>query len=101
MMSKELYDTCHPEHYKTRMPEQEYLGRFYGTFDSWTQIDCSYNFEVRGYWPFSAAECASGLPFDKTPFDYGEAHEVIRQGGSRAAVLHFSGTWGKPWDLLF
>eukprot|EP00928_Gymnodinium_smaydae_P093682 TRINITY_DN7798_c2_g2_i2.p1 TRINITY_DN7798_c2_g2~~TRINITY_DN7798_c2_g2_i2.p1 ORF type:complete len:463 (+),score=66.14 TRINITY_DN7798_c2_g2_i2:33-1391(+) len=91
-MEAELRDWFHPEHYTTMMPEQEYLGRFYGTFDYWTHMDCKFNFEVRGWWPFTEADGEQG-----PPVDYGNAHEAIRQGGALghpgAVVLHFSGHW--------
>jgi len=112
VMFEELCRENHPEHYPTAMPEQEYLSRFYGTFNHWTHIDCSFNFEVRGWWPFptvdeavaaAASECLEELAY--VPLDFGKAHEPIRQGGlpghPGAVVLHFSGSWVKPWDLLY
>ena len=45
-MMRELQDEDHPEHYATYMPEQEYLGRFYGTFGAWAHVSCRFNFEV-------------------------------------------------------
>ncbi len=90
-METEIRDWHHPEHYGTYMPEQEYLGRLFGTFDQWTHIDCCFNFEVDKN--------------ERVPHDFTDAHERIRAGGAPghpgAAVLHFSGTGVKPWDLLF
>merc|ERR1719353_852863 len=99
----ELADRGHPEHYTTNMPEQEYIGRFYGTFEEWTHIDCRFNFEVRGWWPFSsvqeaadAAETVGDAEKYRVPLDFGEQHEAIRQDGRLghpgAVALHFSGT---------
>ena len=90
-MEAEVRDWYHPEHYGTYMPEQEYLGRFCGTFSRWTHVDCRFNFEVDKN--------------ERIPHDFTEAHELIRAGGAPghggAAVLHYSGTGVKPWDLLF
>jgi len=90
-MEAEVLDWYHPEHYATYMPEQEYLGRFFGTFDRWRHIDCKFNFEIDKN--------------ERIPHDFTEAHEVIRANGSTGhvggVVLHYSGTSVKPWDLLF
>jgi len=90
-MELEVRDWYHPEHYATYMPEQEYLSRFFGTFDRWTHVHCRFNFEVDKN--------------ERIPHDFTEAHEMIRAGGAAghvgAVVLHFSGTGVKPWDLLF
>ena len=87
----EIRDWYHPEHYGTYMPEQEYLGRLFGTFDQWTHVSCRFNFEVDKN--------------ERIPHDFTEAHEAIRAGGATghagAAVLHYSGIGVKPWDLLF
>ena len=45
-MISEVHDYDHPQHYGTYMPEQEYISRFYGTFDQWTHIACNFNFEI-------------------------------------------------------
>ncbi|CAE8622817.1 unnamed protein product [Polarella glacialis] len=92
-IDQEVHDWYHPEHYATYMPEQEYLGRLYGTFDRWTHISCRFNFEVDKN--------------ERIPHDFTEAHEVIRAAGAPehvlhvgASVLHYSGSGVKPWDLL-
>jgi hypothetical protein len=89
-MEAEVQDWYHPEHYGTYMPEQEYLSRWFGTFDKWSHIDCCFNFEIDKN--------------ERVPHDFTEAHEAIRAGGATghvgARVLHFSGTGVKPWDLL-
>lgn len=86
---EEVNDRNHPEHYATYMPEQEYLGRLYGTFDTWRHISCRFNFEIDKN--------------ERVPVDFTEAHEVIRQQQNHAgaAILHYSGTNIKPWDLIF
>ena len=78
-MSSEIFDYEHPEHYETYMPEQEYLSRFYGTFDKWTHISCQYNFEIDKN--------------ERIPHDFSVAHENIRNGAGHkgAVVLHYSG----------
>eukprot|EP00439_Symbiodinium_sp_Y106_P056443 s1321_g7.t3 len=88
-MRAEIFDFEHPEHYETYMPEQEYLSRFYGTFDNWTHISCQYNFEIDKN--------------ERIPHDFSGAHENIRNGAGHrgAVVLHYSGTSIKPWDLLY
>eukprot|EP00933_Yihiella_yeosuensis_P077811 TRINITY_DN8870_c0_g1_i3.p1 TRINITY_DN8870_c0_g1~~TRINITY_DN8870_c0_g1_i3.p1 ORF type:complete len:514 (+),score=99.93 TRINITY_DN8870_c0_g1_i3:299-1840(+) len=90
-IDQEVRDWYHPEHYGTYMPEQEYLGRLLGTFDRWSHISCRFNFEVDKN--------------ERIPHDFTEAHEVIRAEGAvghqGAAVLHYSGTGVKPWDLLW
>lgn len=98
-MEAEVRDWSHPEHYATYMPEQEYLSRFYGTFDRWTHLDCRFNYEIDKN--------------ERVPHDWTEAHEAIRSagdvasasGGSRhhpgVVVLHYSGTGIKPWDVLY
>eukprot|EP00929_Paragymnodinium_shiwhaense_P104202 TRINITY_DN68340_c0_g1_i1.p1 TRINITY_DN68340_c0_g1~~TRINITY_DN68340_c0_g1_i1.p1 ORF type:complete len:545 (-),score=78.86 TRINITY_DN68340_c0_g1_i1:2-1636(-) len=93
-MMTELADWAHPEHYATYMPEQEYLGRWFGTFmgpQAWTHISCRYNFEL-----------------DKdarVPFDFTEEHRKFKAdvawGLQNLSIAHFSGTRIKPWDLLF
>eukprot|EP00931_Biecheleriopsis_adriatica_P067057 TRINITY_DN41262_c0_g1_i1.p1 TRINITY_DN41262_c0_g1~~TRINITY_DN41262_c0_g1_i1.p1 ORF type:complete len:351 (-),score=78.15 TRINITY_DN41262_c0_g1_i1:193-1245(-) len=87
----EVHDWFHPEHYQTYMPEQEYLGRLFGTFDRWTHISCHFNFEVDKN--------------ERVAHDFSEVHESIRNGGipghAGAVVLHYSGTGVKPWDLLY
>lgn len=109
-MANELQDWYHPEHYGTSMPEQEYLTRFYGVFDQWTHIDCRFNFEVRGWWPFEAVDEAKQASVSVEPearflpYDFGKRHAQILESGQNhigAVVLHFSGTWAKPWDLLW
>ena len=45
-MISEVHDYDHPQHYGTYMPEQEYISRFYGTFDQWTHLSCNFNFEI-------------------------------------------------------
>ena len=45
-MDSEVHDYDHPQHYGTFMPEQEYISRFYGTFDQWTHMSCNFNFEI-------------------------------------------------------
>ena len=45
-MISEVHDYDHPQHYRTDMPEQEYISRFYGTFDQWTHLSCNFNFEI-------------------------------------------------------
>ncbi|CAK9042448.1 Uncharacterized protein R707 [Durusdinium trenchii] len=45
-MMSEVHDYDHPQHYGTYMPEQEYISRFYGTFDLWTHVSCNFNFEI-------------------------------------------------------
>ena len=79
-MHAEIHDYNHPEHYETYMPEQEYLSRFYGTFDEWTHISCQYNFEIDKN--------------ERIPHDFTVAHEDIRNGADHkgAIVLHYSGT---------
>lgn len=98
-MEAELRDWHHPEHYATYMPEQEYLGRFYGTFDQWTHMHCRFNFEIDKN--------------ERIPHDWTEAHEAIRAAGDDAGysgagssnpgavVLHYSGSGVKPWNLLY
>lgn len=87
-MEAEVRDWNHPEHYATYMPEQEYLSRFYGTFDKWSHVDCRFNFEVDKN--------------ERVPHDFTEAHEKIRRAGHiGAVVLHYSGTHVKPWNLIF
>ena len=78
-MRAEIFDFEHPEHYETYMPEQEYLSRFYGTFDNWTHISCQYNFEIDKN--------------ERIPHDFSGAHENIRNGAGHrgAVVLHYSG----------
>jgi len=89
-LEAELQDWYHPEHYGTYMPEQEYLGRFFGTFGQWSHVSCNFNFEIDKN--------------ERIPHDFTEAHEVIRAGGSvehvGASVLHYSGKGIKPWDLM-
>ena len=102
LMVKEVRDWYHPEHYATYMPEQEYLSRFYGTFDRWTHIDCGYNFEIDKN--------------ERVPHDFTQAHEDIRAKDAElrgidstavsashpgAIVLHYSGLSIKPWRLLW
>lgn len=90
-MISEVHDYDHPQHYRTYMPEQEYISRFYGTFDQWTHLSCNFNFEIDKN--------------ERIPHDFTEAHEEIRNGGAKghsgAVVLHFSGCGVKPWDLIF
>eukprot|EP00434_Breviolum_minutum_P025287 symbB.v1.2.022341.t1/scaffold1934.1/size95668/7 len=90
-MISEVHDYDHPQHYGTYMPEQEYISRFYGTFDQWTHIACNFNFEIDKN--------------ERIPHDFTEAHEEIRNGGAKghngAVILHFSGCGVKPWDLIF
>lgn len=91
-MGAELSDWNHPEHYPTYMPEQEYLGRWFGTFEGpWTHVGCEYNYEI-----------------DKdvrVPFDFSAAHKRYKEDHTLAieklAVVHFSGSYCKPWDRLF
>mmetsp|Transcript_82966 Transcript_82966/g.173713 ORF Transcript_82966/g.173713 Transcript_82966/m.173713 type:complete len:508 (+) Transcript_82966:152-1675(+) len=98
-MEAEVSDWYHPEHYSTFMPEQEYLGRFYATFDRWTHMHCRFNLEIDKN--------------ERVAHDWTSEHEKLREeGDSRgyelpgsshpgAVVLHYSGTGVKPWNLLF
>jgi len=93
-MATELADWEHPEHYPTYMPEQEYLGRWCGTFlgpDAWTHISCKYNYELD--------------KDHRVPFDFTSEHKLYKDdlswGLQNLAVAHFSGMRIKPWDLLF
>ena len=91
-MEGEIKDWYHPEHYSTYMPEQEYLSRFYGTFEKWTHVHCRYNYEIDKR--------------ERVPHDWTEAHEALLENSpinslmTGAVVLHYSGTGVKPWDLL-
>jgi len=103
LMECEVRDWHHPEHYATYMPEQEYLSRFYGTFERWTHVACCYNFEIDKK--------------ERIPHDWTDAHESIvspsiangpldghtgvSSAHSGAVVLHYSGTGVKPWKLLW
>jgi len=89
-MEAEVKDWYHPEHYATYMPEQEYLSRFYGTYEQWTHIACHFNFEI---------DKNERIPHDWTP-----AHQAVRDASAfhpGVVVLHYSGTGVKPWDLLY
>lgn len=92
-MLGEVRDWYHPEHYATYMPEQEYLSRFYSTFDRWTHIDCRFNFEIDKN--------------ERVAHDWSERHEEVRQAATDSChhpgvvVLHYSGMGVKPWDLLY
>lgn len=93
-MIAELADYEHPEHYPTYMPEQEYLGRWCGTFmgpDAWTHISCRFNYELD--------------KDHRVPFDFTEEHKRFKKdiswGLENLAVAHFSGTQIKPWNILF
>jgi len=91
-MEAEVRDWHFPEHYSTYMPEQEYLSRFFGTFEQWTHVHCRYNYEIDKR--------------ERIPHDWTEAHEAILGENAAdskmvgAVVLHYSGTGIKPWDLL-
>lgn len=86
-MEAEVREWYHPEHYATYMPEQEYLSRFYGTFECWTHIDCRFNYELD--------------KVERIPHDWTQAHETMRRPGhDGAVVLHYSGTSVKPWEVL-
>jgi len=86
-MLAEIADDAHPEHYGTYMPEQEYLGRFYGTGSVWRHISCRYNFEVDKR--------------ERVPHDHTEEHErLLLSTPDEIVVLHYSGLGCKPWDLL-
>ena len=56
------YCEGNPSHSLTHMLAQEYLSRFYGTFERWTHIDCCFNFEIDKN--------------ERVPHDFTEAHEV-------------------------
>eukprot|EP00928_Gymnodinium_smaydae_P049890 TRINITY_DN33504_c0_g1_i1.p1 TRINITY_DN33504_c0_g1~~TRINITY_DN33504_c0_g1_i1.p1 ORF type:complete len:530 (+),score=69.06 TRINITY_DN33504_c0_g1_i1:159-1748(+) len=89
-MESEVRDWVHPEHYPTYMPEQEYLGRYFGTFECWSHIDCCFNYEIDKN--------------ERVPHDFTEPHKTIRSQGSHhpgVVVLHFSGSGVKPWDTVF
>mmetsp|Transcript_90835 Transcript_90835/g.265913 ORF Transcript_90835/g.265913 Transcript_90835/m.265913 type:complete len:516 (+) Transcript_90835:55-1602(+) len=93
-MAAELLDWEHPEHYPTYMPEQEYLGRWCGTFlgpRAWSHIDCRFNYEL---------DKDLRVPFDFTA-EHRRYKDDLAWGLDRLAVAHFSGLRIKPWDLLF
>eukprot|EP00927_Polykrikos_kofoidii_P052140 TRINITY_DN45926_c0_g1_i1.p1 TRINITY_DN45926_c0_g1~~TRINITY_DN45926_c0_g1_i1.p1 ORF type:complete len:472 (+),score=42.22 TRINITY_DN45926_c0_g1_i1:123-1538(+) len=93
-MTAELVDWEHPEHYPTYMPEQEYLGRWCGTFlgpRAWTHIDCRFNFEL---------DKDVRVPFDFTK-EHARYKADVAWGLQNLVVAHFSGLRIKPWDLLF
>eukprot|EP00397_Hematodinium_sp_SG-2012_P038108 GEMP01041414.1.p1 GENE.GEMP01041414.1~~GEMP01041414.1.p1 ORF type:complete len:242 (+),score=42.28 GEMP01041414.1:233-958(+) len=55
-ITRELSDWDHPEHYPTYMPEQEYLSRWFGTFEGpWRHVGCEYNYEVKASRPYCAS----------------------------------------------
>eukprot|EP00438_Fugacium_kawagutii_P018030 Skav216299 [mRNA] locus=scaffold494:135540:149103:- [translate_table: standard] len=64
-MISEVHDYDHPQHYGTYMPEQEYMSRFYGTFDQWTHLSCNFNFEIDKNEPWQ---------IERIPHDFTEAH---------------------------
>ena len=93
-MEAEVLDWHHPQHYPTHMPEQEYLSRYYGTFEKWTHIGCRFNFEIDKN--------------ERVFHDFTKAHERIIEAGTGAPdrhpgaiVLHYSGSDVKPWEVLF
>jgi len=44
VMCREMSDPHHPEHHESRMPEQDYLTRFY--VDQWHALGVQYNYQV-------------------------------------------------------
>lgn len=93
-MEAEVRDWHHPQHFPTYMPEQEYLSRYYGTFERWTHIDCRFNFEIDKN--------------ERVFHDVTRAYERIVEDGTGTAdrhpgaiVLHYSGSEVKPWEVLF
>ncbi|CAK9005164.1 unnamed protein product [Durusdinium trenchii] len=82
-MLREIQDPRHPEHIKTFGPEQDYLGRFYGTFawGAWTHLHARFNYQPN------------------LPDDYvSTAHrniDVLQD----VVVAHYSGPKVKPWKI--
>jgi len=82
-MCQEIQDPWHPEHYGSYTPEQDYLGRFYGTFGrgAWTHLHAKFNYQPN------------------LPDNYvGSAHRSIEVPRD-VIVAHYSGPMVKPWKI--
>ncbi|CAE8617493.1 unnamed protein product, partial [Polarella glacialis] len=83
IMSREIQDEWHPEHHESRMPEQDYLTRFY--VDRWHALGVQYNYQVHQI-AFTDRGGLEQCP--RLALDYEEV-----------SVVHFSAC-PKPRDLL-